>query len=104
GFVRSFDVRRLAQGGWWGRGFPPPPHPPYPPHEPYFFTSSTLLFCAFPPSVLLSATGLVSPNPAVVRRSGAMEKFATRYCLTAAARASESVLLEAGVPTLSVCP
>ena len=47
---------------------------------------------------------LDAPLVLVVSRSLAIERFATRYSLTAAARASDSVLFAAGVPTLSVCP
>src|SRR3954471_24094215 len=70
----------------------------------YLLTNSTLLFCARPASVLLSPTGFVSPNPVAVKRSAGTLKVDTRYCLTAAARASDNVLFEAAVPTLSVWP
>src|SRR3974377_2240548 len=51
----------------------------------YCFTNSTRRLRARPASVLLSATGLVSPMPTAVRREAAMHSF-TSHATTAAAR------------------
>src|SRR5438128_1557659 len=51
----------------------------------YFLISSTRRFWALPSSVVFGATGLVSPNPSVVRWTAAMPRE-VRAVFTAAAR------------------
>ena len=69
----------------------------------HFFTISTRRFFARPSSVLLSAIGFSCPQPVAVSLALStpreMMAFITDFALF-----SESVLLNAAVPTLSVCP